>query len=768
MSHSTYLCILFALVVLLCSVEAHNGTMAVAVPVEGIVVDGDLSDWPAAVPSHPILEDGIFKSFLVSPPRSLGPYSSWPDTLNWQPAGQVRFGYEPDSSVLYVGAILPRRLLSARKWLEDPYLDMIELAVEDWCEVELQPVHFDKSQGSRSDTIKVKTFRYEIQGKSIVADGIDTKGVTVESGTHPDSVIFEWRFDLASFEDSAKPYRHAETLGFALGLRASMLDKTERRFSSSPWSLSWGNAEALPGRGGLGDLLLSANEFSHHEIVGQIQENFLRALDRRSSEAWEEREETGLAGVSLLMVGGIAIAFGLLNLFLFVFYPNSKQPLFFSFFAVFVGGAMISYYLASVISVSPTAVTVVLIAAALISGLRFLYSVFRNVVPSYFKYAVVLAALFTCILVAEDLSNDRSPEYYDYVGWGVAMCLVACFVESLRMIGVAVYKRHRGSVILGIGFIGGLITLALGVAVELLDGDWGRFHGAPFTLGALVMLTSTSIHLARNVAFTSRSLERRVDEVQELSEENLAKERALRARMEKELEEARQLQLSLLPHEQPVLANLELAWHMETATEVGGDYYDYSLADGGILTLALGDATGHGMDSGVVVTGTKSLFQTFADAPDIADSLTVMSRSLKGMNLPRMGMAMTLLRMQGSTCRVSSAGMPPVLIYRADTGAVDEVQVSGYPLGMSDTARYEEESFEVSSGDAILMMSDGLPERLNPRDEYFNYDRTKAVFAEAASGSPEELCNRMLQSAEEWAESRPQDDDITLVALKAK
>ena len=87
---------------------------------------------------------------------------------------------------------------------------------------------------------------------------------------------------------------------------------------------------------------------------------------------------------------------------------------------------------------------------------------------------------------------------------------------------------------------------------------------------------------------------------------------------------------------------------------------------------------------------------------------------------------------------------------------------------MSDKAKYEEESFEVSSADVILMLSDGLPERLNPQDEYFDYERTKAVFAEAATGAPEELCNRMLQSAEEWAEGRPQDDDITLVALKAK
>lgn len=79
-----------------------------------------------------------------------------------------------------------------------------------------------------------------------------------------------------------------------------------------------------------------------------------------------------------------------------------------------------------------------------------------------------------------------------------------------------------------------------------------------------------------------------------------------------------------------------------------------------------------------------------------------------------------------------------------------------------------EESFEVAPGDVILMLTDGLPERLNPRDEYFDYDRTKALFAEAASRTPEEICEALLKGGEDWAEGRPQDDDITLVVLKAK
>jgi sigma-B regulation protein RsbU (phosphoserine phosphatase) len=131
------------------------------------------------------------------------------------------------------------------------------------------------------------------------------------------------------------------------------------------------------------------------------------------------------------------------------------------------------------------------------------------------------------------------------------------------------------------------------------------------------------------------------------------------ARREAELEAARELQFSMLPHQVPQYSPLDIAWHMETATEVGGDYYDYVLAEEGTLTVILGDATGHGMNTGVVVIGTKSLFHTFADAPSITDSLRIMSKSLKNMNLPHMGMAMTFLRVKDQTCTVSSAGCPP-------------------------------------------------------------------------------------------------------------
>jgi len=96
-------------------------------------------------------------------------------------------------------------------------------------------------------------------------------------------------------------------------------------------------------------------------------------------------------------------------------------------------------------------------------------------------------------------------------------------------------------------------------------------------------------------------------------------------RKTQELEEARQLQLSMLPKELPNLPNLDIAVYMQTATEVGGDYYDFQVGIDGTLTTIIGDATGHGMKAGTVVTITKSLFNSMAANENILSTFDKIS-----------------------------------------------------------------------------------------------------------------------------------------------
>ncbi|MDX2042427.1 MAG: SpoIIE family protein phosphatase [Acidobacteriota bacterium] len=261
----------------------------------------------------------------------------------------------------------------------------------------------------------------------------------------------------------------------------------------------------------------------------------------------------------------------------------------------------------------------------------------------------------------------------------------------------------------------------------------------------------------------SRLVERMIEEARR--REEIEAENQQRA---KELEEARQLQISMLPKSIPQLPHLEIAAYMKTATEVGGDYYDFHLSASGELTIVVGDATGHGLKAGTVVTATKSLFNHLAETADVTEFFSHSSRALKQMNMRSLFMAMTVARISGSSLTLSSAGMPPVLIYRAAISEVEEIQLTGVPLGSVKEYRYRQQTVGIASGDVIVLMSDGLPERFNPFSEMLGYDQPKLALAESAGLSAQSIIERMLTDADDWAKGRPLDDDVTFVVVKVR
>jgi serine phosphatase RsbU (regulator of sigma subunit) len=236
----------------------------------------------------------------------------------------------------------------------------------------------------------------------------------------------------------------------------------------------------------------------------------------------------------------------------------------------------------------------------------------------------------------------------------------------------------------------------------------------------------------------------------------------------KELEEARQLQLSMLPQAIPQLPLLEIAASMKPATEVGGDYYDFHLSDDGVLTVAVGDATGHGLKAGTLVTATKSLFNHLAQESEIPTIFQQSSRALKRMNLRSLFMAMTLAKVNGYQMTLGSAGMPSALIYRAARRVVEEISLRGVPLGSLTAYPYRECSLSLAPGDVVVLMSDGYPERFNGKNEMLGYGSAKSVLLEIAILPPQEIIEVFVKIADKWADGRPQDDDMTFVVMKVK
>jgi serine phosphatase RsbU (regulator of sigma subunit) len=325
--------------------------------------------------------------------------------------------------------------------------------------------------------------------------------------------------------------------------------------------------------------------------------------------------------------------------------------------------------------------------------------------------------------------------------------------------------------------MGGVILFAVALTVTLLSAN--RILPIPYAyypyFEVFIVLSiplAVSIFLALNFARTSRNLSERLTEVKELSARQIEQERReadLRAeneRRSKELEEARQLQISMLPKKLPELPNLEIAAYMKPATEVGGDYYDFHVSPDGTLTLAVGDATGHGLKAGTLVSVTKGLFNNLAHAPDISGTLSQMSRSLKMMNLRGLFMALTLLKFKDNDLLIAAAGMPSVLIYRAESGAVEEINLRALPLGSVAKFRYSEQQFSLAAGDVVLLMSDGFPEMFNEQNEMLGFEKAAEVLPEIAARAPHEIIDRLVRIGQQWGGSRPADDDVTFVVLK--
>lgn len=241
-------------------------------------------------------------------------------------------------------------------------------------------------------------------------------------------------------------------------------------------------------------------------------------------------------------------------------------------------------------------------------------------------------------------------------------------------------------------------------------------------------------------------------------------------RRAKEIEEARKLQLSMLPHQVPQLPNIEIAAFMKTATEVGGDYYDFFVDKKGALTVILGDATGHGLKAGTMVAATKSLLHTLAEDQngDVLNILKKSNRALKQMNLGALYMALFIMKIKDCRATLCSAGIPPALIYRARENNVEEILLKGMPLGSVFDFPYESKKIILEPGDTIVLLSDGFPERFNKQNKIIGYDKASEILLKAAHKTPQEIIDYFLKVGNEWAGQRPLEDDMTFVVLKMK
>ena len=235
----------------------------------------------------------------------------------------------------------------------------------------------------------------------------------------------------------------------------------------------------------------------------------------------------------------------------------------------------------------------------------------------------------------------------------------------------------------------------------------------------------------------------------------------------KELEEARNFQMSLIPQSPPEHPDYDIALHMKTSTEVGGDYYDFFPQDDGSMYVVCGDATGHGLNAGMMVSITKAgLYGSDFDTP--ASTTTRLNKTIKAIDLGTTRMSLNMAKFNNGSFDFTSAGMPPAYLYKHHSGEVDEILIPGLPLGSMKKADFDLHSFNLDSNDALVLISDGLPECLNHEGEMLDYEPVKDCIATNGDKSAQGIIDSLIDLGEEWMSGLMNDDDITLVVIKKK
>lgn len=258
-------------------------------------------------------------------------------------------------------------------------------------------------------------------------------------------------------------------------------------------------------------------------------------------------------------------------------------------------------------------------------------------------------------------------------------------------------------------------------------------------------------------------------------------------RFRRDLQLAREIQQATLPKTLPTLDGFDLEVWTEPADETGGDTYDVIGIDaprdstndpcrtaGAFLLLA--DATGHGVGPALTATAVRSLLRMAVRAGQNLDGIARQMNDQLNEDLDQ-GRFVTawLAEVDTDTRRIRSlsAGQAPILTYHSDTGTCEASSADGPPLGVLPVGVLPGLSpeagawVEMSDGDIVAVISDGIFEAVDPTGEQFGVERTVAVITGSAERSASDIREALVEQLASFTQGLPADDDRTILILKA-
>ena len=243
-------------------------------------------------------------------------------------------------------------------------------------------------------------------------------------------------------------------------------------------------------------------------------------------------------------------------------------------------------------------------------------------------------------------------------------------------------------------------------------------------------------------------------------------------RLDKELELAADIQVSVLPTSFPAFPNrteFDLYASMTPAKEVGGDFYDFFLIDDDHLALVIADVSGKGIPSSLFMMTSKALIKNqLMDGCTPAEALERMNNQLCEHNSSMMFVTVWLAVAElspGKGVAVNAGHENPAL--RRTGGNFQLLRYKhGIFAGVNKNVKYEEREFYLYPGDCIFVYTDGVPEANNEAAEMFGEERMVAALNKDPDATPEELIHSMRDAVDQFAAGADQFDDITMLCMK--
>ena len=349
----------------------------------------------------------------------------------------------------------------------------------------------------------------------------------------------------------------------------------------------------------------------------------------------------------------------------------------------------------------------------------------------------------------------------------------------------AMFIRKRWVTVVGIVLAGGIIVITSLVAFSL---GWLIPVFTPLLAIGSAAVVSIGFVLWQNLMLSYRQLEdyahtledkvkERTAELAQANEEISALNEQLKEenlRMGAELDVARQIQQMVLPkpEELEAIEGIDISGYMNPADEVGGDYYDVLHTDG-LVTMGIGDVTGHGLESGILMLMTQTAVRTLQEIKE-SDSvrfLDTLNRTLY-QNVQRMDSDknLTLAILNYSEGRVSISGQhEETLVVRAG-GHIERIDTMdlGLPIGMTDDiADFIDHTFvELNPGDGVVLYTDGIPEAFDINKKQYGMERLCEVISQNWQLTAKEIKQAVIDDVRAFIGEQKVFDDITLVVLK--